>query len=194
MRALMRFVAEKIIARRYPMPKEDHYDPNTLPNLSDRIRLARKRLTEIDRNLEIFRVARQTSLIKQFEIRHVSESSEKRAECAFFYMREHKGFRSIVENLRKPMEDSIESIQAAIEFLRDVSGGEAKGNVLKELLGRIDYLMPFGDMVKHPWSMDFYRKDLLDLSNQLNALKGENGKSKKGRQFTVVDGDGKRRN
>jgi hypothetical protein len=198
MKTWMKIVAEKIIARRYPYPKAERYDPNVLPDLSrinrsaDGIRFARKRLTEIDRNLEIFRVARQTPLVKQFEERHGSESSEKRMECTLFYRCEHQWFRSIVDNLCKPMVGAIEAMQAAIEFLRDVPDGETRRDVLKELRNRVDWLMPFGDMVKHPESMDFYRKDLLDLFNQLSALaEGEAGRSGKACRFLVVDGDKK---
>jgi len=177
-RTLITAMAEKILADRHPKPKEAYSDPNKVPNLprtgypADGILSARKCLIDIDRNVELFRVAQQVPVVKDFESRFGKESPEERARDAYLAMHEHYRFRSVIDNLRKPMVGAIEAVQTAIEYLRGMPDSEARRNVLKELQDRVNQLMPFGDMVNHHGSKDFYRKDLLDLSNQLNTLAG----------------------
>jgi hypothetical protein len=178
-RTVMTARAEKILANRHPKPKEAYSDPNILPNLprtgylADGILSARKCLIDIDRNVELFRVALQVPVVKVFESRHGNASAEDRADYAFRYRQKHYRFRIVIDNLRKPMVEAIETIQEAMKYLRGMPDSEAKRNVLKELQDRVNQLMPFGDMVHHHHgSKDFYRKDLLDLSNQLNTLAG----------------------
>jgi hypothetical protein len=178
-RTLMTAKAEKILATRHPKPREAYYDPKKLPNLprtgypADGILSARKCLIDIDRNVELFRVAQQVPVVKDFESRFGKESPEERAHYAYLVMHEHYRFRSVIDNLRKPMMEAIDTIQKAMEYLRVMPDSEARRNVLKELQDRVDQLMPFGDMVNHHHgSKDFSRKDLLDLSNQLNTLAG----------------------
>jgi len=172
--------AEKILANRHPKPKEAYRDPYKLPNLprtgypADGILSARKCLIDIDRNVELFRVAQQVPVVKDFDSRFGKESPEERAHYAYLAMHEHYRFRSVIDSLRKTMVEAIDTIQTAMEYLRGMpdseAEAEAKRNVLKEIQDRVNQLMPFGDMVNHHGSKDFYRKDLLDLSTQLNTL------------------------
>jgi len=173
-RTLITAMAEKILADRHPKPKEAYCDPNKLPDFArtdypaNGILSARKCLIEIDRSLDLFRVALQVPVVKDFESRFGKESPEERARYAYLAMHEHYRFRSVIDNLRKPMVGAIEAVQTAMEYLRVMPDSEAKRNVLKEIQDRVDQLMPFGDMVNHHGSNRFYRQDLLDLSGRLN--------------------------